>query len=399
MRSDPSGQTQALRQSEAWQVDPFTDRRDKEMDLRFQRGGTEDDGQIYRHSHSGHERNRFFLNQRGQRFDDLSIISGLDTAGDSRSLVLWDFDHDGRQDIAVVNADRPLLNLYHNQIGVPMDGNDESKSDHRFIAVRFVGGNGQSKPSSEWACRDGYGTQVTVELDGMKLLREHRCGEGFAAQNSATMLIGIGDDSAARVVTVRWPSGKTMRTENVPSGTLLVAYENPADAPGSERLVRRPYRPVPAAAVSPTTDDAPLTLILDSARRALPRKSKAPRLRMYTTMATWCAPCVEHLPQFARLRKIFSRDELAMFGVPIDPEDDREKLKSYSRRHRPAYRLLDDLVGPEREQVKSVLIKALGKEPPLPSTVVTDRKGTVLATFSGAPSVSQIRKLLETQSQ
>lgn len=352
-----------------------------------------------RHSHSGHERNRFFHNQRGQRFDDLSMVSGLDTAGDSRSLVLWDFNHDGRQDIAVVNADRPLLNLYRNQIGGSAADGEQSKSDRGFIAVRFVGGNGQAKPSSEWACRDGYGAQVTVELDGMKLLREHRCGEGFAAQNSATMVIGIGESSAARVVTVRWPSGKTMRAENVPSGTLLIAYENVADAPGGEPLERRPYRPVTNSAVPPTTDDAPLTLILDSALHALPGTGKTSQLRMYTTMATWCAPCAKHLPQFTRLREIYAREQLAMFAVPVDPKDDRQKLEAYRRRHRPAYRLLDDLVGPERERVKVVLSKALGKEPPLPSTVVTDEDGRVLAAFSGTPSVSQLRKLLETQSR
>ena len=44
------------------------------------------------------------------------LFSGLDTPADSRGFVLWDYDHDGWQDIAVVNANEPLLNLYHNEI-------------------------------------------------------------------------------------------------------------------------------------------------------------------------------------------------------------------------------------------------------------------------------------------
>ena len=76
-----------------------------------------------------------------------------------------------------------------------------------MIAVRFVGGNHRARPGTGTSNRDGYGARVEVVVDGTTLLREHRCGEGLAAQNSATMLVGIGAHPAAESVTVRWPSG------------------------------------------------------------------------------------------------------------------------------------------------------------------------------------------------
>ena len=65
-------------------------------------------------SHSGHERNRLFLNRAGEQFVDVSGVSGLDDAADGRSFALLDFDRDGWLDIAVVNANAPLLRLYRN---------------------------------------------------------------------------------------------------------------------------------------------------------------------------------------------------------------------------------------------------------------------------------------------
>ena len=52
---------------------------------------------------------------------------------------------------------------------------------------------------------------VEVDVGGRTLLREHRAGEGFSAQNSATLIVGLGaHQRAERAVRVRklWPSGR-----------------------------------------------------------------------------------------------------------------------------------------------------------------------------------------------
>ena len=67
---------------------------------------------------------------------------------------------------------------------------------------------------------------VTLKLDnGQEILREFRCGEGFAAQNSDTMLVGIGSAEFVKQVDVRWPSGQQQQTGPISKGQLLNIHE------------------------------------------------------------------------------------------------------------------------------------------------------------------------------
>ena len=152
-------------------------------------------------------------------------ISGLDHPGDSRAFAVLDYDRDGWPDLAVVNSNAPLFQLYRNQMG------DREGATSGMVAVRFEGGNRSSNATDKWSTRDGYGARVLLEIDERTLLREHRAGEGLAAQNSATMRVGIGDAERAKRLEIRWPSGLSYDTTAVPAGTLVTAYEDPSDSP------------------------------------------------------------------------------------------------------------------------------------------------------------------------
>src|SRR4030095_543002 len=153
----------------------------------------------------------------------------------SRGFAVLDYDRDGWQDLALVNANEPLFNLYHNEMAA-------AGSKGGLIAIRFVGGNRSSQPSKEFACRDGYGARVAVDLGDAKLVREHRCGDGWSTQNSATMIIGLGAHTIIPSLTVKWPSGKSASTKDIPEGTLLTIYENAGDSPSGEAFARAAYR-------------------------------------------------------------------------------------------------------------------------------------------------------------
>ena len=58
---------------------------------------------------SGFERNVFYLNNRDGTFSDVSGIVGLDCIEDSRTFVLSDFDHDGRQEMVLKNRNSPTV--------------------------------------------------------------------------------------------------------------------------------------------------------------------------------------------------------------------------------------------------------------------------------------------------
>ncbi len=330
---------------------------------------------------SGGERNHLFLNDRGRHFDDVSGVSGLDTPGDSRSFAVFDYDRDGWQDVALVNTNAPFLNLYRNQIGA-----SAGARAGRIIALRLRGGNRSARPSRRFGNRDGYGAVVRVVAGDLEIVREHRCGEGFATQNSATLIVGIGDRESAERVEVRWPGRTTQVIRDIPAGTLLTAFEDPSTSPDGEAFARTTYRrAVAGPGRAPGRGDG--------VRLALGGAGSAP-LVMYVTTATWCDACKASLPRLARLRESIPCADLAIFGVPVDPEDGREKLEAYVAAYRPAYEILLDLLPEQVASVTSLVTEKFLDEV-LPSTIVTNGEGRVLATVAGLPTVSAVRKLLD----
>ena len=230
MRSD-SNLPKEFRDEGQWSLDPETGSARPDYE-RLNSSGTE----FHRHSYSGSERNRLFLNLHGERFVDISAVSGVDEVADSRSWVKWDFDRDGWLDIALVNANRPLLSLFRNQLG-----SRERECPNNSIAVRFVGANHVGLGSNTASNRDGYGAVVLIETDQLKMRREHRCGDGYAAQNSSTMMVGIGKASTVRL-TVTWPSGETSGPVVANAGQLVKCFEKRTQAPNGSAFEVREYR-------------------------------------------------------------------------------------------------------------------------------------------------------------
>ncbi len=346
-------------------------------------------------SFSGKERNRLFLSRQAKQFVDLSALSGLDNIADSRVFAVWDFDRDGWQDIALANSNAPLLNIYHNDIAA----SEQARDAGRMIAIRFVGGNRNAVSNAQFGCRDGYGTKVRVTTGDFKLIREHRCGEGMAGQNSSTMFIGIGRNESAQSVDVDWLSGVKQTFDNIPAGTLLTVYENPDDSPDKTPELRTPYvvpsdrkwRSLDSELVSDAPSNGTLQFPIINANTST--VAEPPKLHLYTTMATWCAACKRHLPQLQQLRREVAAESLAMYGVPVDETDDSEKLTGYVEQYHPAYELLKDLSTEQRNDVQQLVVDELKTEA-LPSTVMTDADGKILLISGGLPTISQIRKML-----
>lgn len=213
MRSD-SSLPASFRSEDVWKIDPDTGVPAPEQErLTFFYGPD-----YHRHPYSGYERNKLFLNVEGADFADISGISGADSIADSRSWAAIDYDGDGWNDIALVNANTPLFNLYRNQIG--------ADSDCGWIKVRLRGGAEDGGETREWSNRDAVGAVVEIRIGGRSLRRVRQLGEGFAAQNSATLTIGIGQAPSADSIEVTWPSGRSSMVEGpIPRGTALVIDE------------------------------------------------------------------------------------------------------------------------------------------------------------------------------
>lgn len=192
----------------------------------------------YRKSWSGHERDQVFYSRQGRAFSNLSGISGLDSPGDGRSLVWWDYDRDGWLDPAITELGEPALKLFHNELP---DRAPAAAKAGNVLALRLWGGQRRSEPSRAWSSREAYGATIRLELPGGAIVRELHCGEGYNAQNSRTVLVGIGDAGQVARVQIRWPSGRTSVAQDVPAGTLLTLWENAGETPDGRGEQRESY--------------------------------------------------------------------------------------------------------------------------------------------------------------
>lgn len=369
MRTDDGTARESFRKSKEWTHNATTGESSADTDARMIIGDEIAKGNMEVHSLSGKERNHLFINQEaGKSFSNLSAISGLDSVADGRGFACLDYDGDGFQDVAVVNANSPLVLLYHNDIP------EISPEKNGMIALRFVGGN-KTPTQSNLSNRDGYGAAVEVTLeDGVTIRREHLCGTGFATQNSSTMIIGIGQNSKVATVSIRWPSGKTTTTNDIPEGTLLTAFENHETKAFTQKTYRNPRKATPPV----------------SRRFKLPVAKPTPgKIQVYTTTATWCAACIGHLPSL----KYLQTDDIALFGVPTDPNDTPAMLRKYVAEKNPPYQMLADLSSTEKETLSNFLAKSMRiQNPILPSTIITDEEGNVLEIMKGIPNLSQVRR-------
>ena len=380
VRTDENLSRPSFRFSPEWKRTSAPDSDGPMIDARL--AGVDRQGdKVLVHSLNGNERNRYFANHAGRSFSDISALSGLDNPADSRGFAILDYDRDGWQDIALVNANQPLFNLYHNEMGTTgLSGG--------VIAIRFVGGNRQASPSKGFGCRDGYGARIVVDLGNEKITREHRCGDGWSTQNSPTMMVGIGSHTNVVSLTVKWPSGRTTTTQSVPEGTLLTVYENPEDGPTNDPVGRTTYR-VKASErrLAPVNREVfPIAAVDSSAKPGA-------RLRVYTTFSTSNQPYKENLPRLQHVRAELGPEGVDIIAVPIDDTDDDQKLADYNREYRPSTRLIRIAVG-QRAGAAAAFTKVFGAEPPLPSSVITDSSGHVLATQPGVPGISALRKML-----
>ena len=127
--------------------------------------------------------------------------------------------------------------------------------------------------------------------------------------------------------------------------------------------------------------------------RAADPSAKPARLRVYTTFTTSSPACLSDLPALRRLKEELSSEGVDIVAVPIDEADDNQKLAAYAKEWKPSSRLVN-IAPAKRAEAVAAYTKALGQEPPLPSTVITDDSGHILSAQPGVPSVSELRKML-----
>jgi hypothetical protein len=178
----------------------------------------------YGHNLSAFERNRAFLNVRGQHFLDISHLTGADSDGDGRSVVAADFRNVGLLDLIVRQAGGGPLLLYENRL---------PRRHYLEVSLRGRASN-----------RQGVGARLTAVAGGQQQVRELYPANGYYSQAPNRVHFGLGDAPEVDRLTVRWPSGRVQVLTGLQADRHIVVDEG-KDGPAAVETV------VPGRTIAP----------------------------------------------------------------------------------------------------------------------------------------------------
>jgi hypothetical protein len=178
--------------------------------------------EIFRHGHnlSCFERNRVFLNVRGQNFVEISHLTGADSDGDGRSVVAGDFRNNGQLDLVVRQAGGGSLLLFENCF---------PRKHSLTVSLRGRSSN-----------RQGIGARLTARVAGRQLVRELYPHNSFRSQMPEQVHFGLGDDTRVDRLTIRWPSGHVQELTNLDADRHIIVDEGKEGNAAVECVVRSP---------------------------------------------------------------------------------------------------------------------------------------------------------------
>ena len=200
----------------SWGTRLFDYDNDGELDLFAACGHVYGDVEKFEQSTGTTYRQRCLL-ERGvgppeRRFEDVTDRGGpaFEIRRVWRGAAFGDYDDDGDLDV-VVTALNDRAALFRN------DGGDANG----FLVFRLVG-----RPP----LRDPCGARVTVRLaDGVPRVEELHHGISYCGDDDPRLFFGLGRESAAKSVEVRWPNGEKQTFADVP-GRRFYLIEQGRDA-------------------------------------------------------------------------------------------------------------------------------------------------------------------------
>jgi hypothetical protein len=138
------------------------------------------------HSLNGYERNGLFRNNGDGTFTDVGWLQGADRVEDGRGVAIFDFDSDGRLDIALRNYSQPA-GLLRN-----------TGAKRHWVSLELVGTRSN---------RDAVGARIRVRTGDAWQTRVVTSGSGYLSGSSLRQHFGLGDVDSVDEVEISWPSG------------------------------------------------------------------------------------------------------------------------------------------------------------------------------------------------
>ncbi len=142
-----------------------------------------------------------FQNDGGGQFARIAGI-GMDASDDSRGLCVFDFDRDGDQDVLIINVDQPVR-LFENQ----------TQSPGHWLGVEVRQRTGMN--------RMGIGVRIDALVDGVWKRRDILAGQSYVCGHPPEVHFGLGTQTHAEALRVRWTDGTVTTLADVPANQLV----------------------------------------------------------------------------------------------------------------------------------------------------------------------------------
>jgi enediyne biosynthesis protein E4 len=148
-----------------------------------------------------------YRNLGGGVFEDVSGIAGpgVQELRSSRGAAFGDFDNDGDIDVLIMNMG-----------GAPSLLRNDLKNDNRWLKVELQGTKSN---------RSAIGATVQVEAGKWKLTDVVLSQSSYISHNDARLHFGLGTETAATRITVRWPNGAVEIFPGAPACRLVRLVE------------------------------------------------------------------------------------------------------------------------------------------------------------------------------
>lgn len=143
-------------------------------------------------SYGGYEKNRLYLNQRGESFAEAGHLLGVALEQDSRNVAADDLDGDGLVDLVVTTLEvwpeaKQTLRVFKNKLD---DGG-------HWIGFRFRNEAGKST----------VGARVVLLCNGREVTRQIVTGDSYRSQHASTVHFGLGRVDRVERAEIHWPGG------------------------------------------------------------------------------------------------------------------------------------------------------------------------------------------------
>jgi hypothetical protein len=154
------------------------------------------------------------LRNMGRDFTDVSADSGaiFHQPRLGRGMAIGDIDNDGRIDAIVTTNDGPAHIL-----------RNETSTQNHWLTLKLVGHKSN---------RDAIGAEVKlVTAKGQQFATVSTAGS-YLSSSDKRVHFGLGSESIAQTIEIRWPSGILQTLKNISADQILQVDEAPPGAAG-----------------------------------------------------------------------------------------------------------------------------------------------------------------------